>query len=172
MKLFIDFKVTVIFTSGISESLAKELENLGANVEGERILDSQLGIRERIRVSSDFTEKFTYDESTVNSLTEQSLSSTNDDVTMNEENARKFKNPSLEGVTKLNLDITAFLAYLSNICNGHSNVKFPKIILANQAKAEQVRPQKPILDKIFQGILFLSMYIHTRILFLNDGLKL
>lgn len=70
-----------------------------------------------------------------------------------EESALEFNNPSLDGVTKLNLDITAFLAYVSNLTNGHcQTVQFTKIILADQARAEMARPQKIVLDKIFHGM--------------------
>ncbi|XP_021961981.1 UPF0415 protein C7orf25 homolog [Folsomia candida] len=139
-------KVTAVFTSGISESLAIELEALGTVVQGERIPDEQLELHPRIRVYEDRNNLQGFrDDLLLGAAEEATLSASVDETVLG------FKNPSLDGVTKLNLDIPAFLAYVSNLTNGHSNVKFPKAILANQAISENLRPQKVILDKVFHG---------------------
>lgn len=51
----------------------------------------------------------------------------------------------------LNLDITAMIAYVSALCNGHANHKFNEEILASQASWERQMPVKPMLDKLFEG---------------------
>jgi hypothetical protein len=114
------------------------LESIGAQVIGKRIADWELGVHPRIKVFND-------------SDSIEELRENIQEIQVSDDLVKGFKNPSLEGVTKLNLDITAFLAYVSNLTNGHSNVPFRKSILADQAADERDRAQKPILDKIFEG---------------------
>lgn len=115
-----------------------------------RIPDEQLELHPRIRVYEDRNNLQGFrDDLLLGAAEEATLSASVDETVLG------FKNPSLDGVTKLNLDIPAFLAYVSNLTNGHSNVKFPKAILANQAISENLRPQKVILDKVFHGEVFL-----------------
>ncbi len=71
----------------------------------------------------------------------------------------QFRNPSLEGITKLNLDVTSLLAYVSNLTNGHTNVSFKTAILTQQLEAERKNPQKPILEAIFKGSIYNLIYI-------------
>jgi len=77
------------------------------------------------------------------------------ETVVDEEEGDEFRfglvNPNLDGVERLNLDISTLLAYTSNLTNGHSHVKFKKKILSDQAEAELVRPQRPVLDTIFEG---------------------
>ncbi|XP_064212219.1 UPF0415 protein C7orf25 homolog isoform X2 [Tribolium castaneum] len=65
-------------------------------------------------------------------------------------NNLKLSNISL--INKVNLDVSAMLAYVSSVCNGSANLyDFSVHVLAQQAEWERQRPQKPILDDFFAG---------------------
>lgn len=67
---------------------------------------------------------------------------------------RKFRElSSTENLinSKLNIDITTMLAYISELSNGGSNCSFRERLLDEQAMTERKDPIKPILDKIFDG---------------------
>ena len=51
--------------------------------------------------------------------------------------------------SRLNLDITAMIAYVSALTNGHADHEFAEPILAEQAAWERERPVKPVLDRLF-----------------------
>lgn len=69
---------------------------------------------------------------------------------------RKFKqlekrNCSAKVFTKLNIDITTMLAYVSELSNGGSQFSFNEKLLEEQAMMERKEPIKPLLDKMFEG---------------------
>lgn len=75
-----------------------------------------------------------------------------------EENSENvIRNPTdsikkYEQISKVNLDVSAMLAYCSSVTNGSAlKYKFAVPVLTQQAKWEQMRPQKPILDRFFEG---------------------
>lgn len=144
--LFRPPKVVVIFTSGVSSYVVEQLESIGAEVIGRVIEDTQLEAHPRIKVLQEWDTKALQR----NSLSEAGEEEEVDDA---EEQVNKYTNPSLEGVDKLNLDLSTFLCYLSNLTNGHDHVNFKKGVLANQAVAERLHPQKPVLDKVFEGMI-------------------
>ena len=51
--------------------------------------------------------------------------------------------------TKVNLDITAMIAYVSAMTNGRNWFQFQEKILTEQSEWERQRPVKPVLDQIF-----------------------
>lgn len=51
----------------------------------------------------------------------------------------------------LNLDITAMIAYVSALTNGHTDYQFQEKILTQQAEWERQNPVKPVLDDLFKG---------------------
>lgn len=55
---------------------------------------------------------------------------------------------------KLNLDVTAMLAYVSGLTNGRCNFEFKEPILTQQAEWERARPVKPVLDQLFEGVIY------------------
>jgi hypothetical protein len=59
---------------------------------------------------------------------------------------------SSHGDEKLNLDVTAMLAYVSALTNGGCCSEFKEPILNQQAEWERARPVKPVLDRLFEGI--------------------
>lgn len=58
----------------------------------------------------------------------------------------------------LNLDVTAMMAYVSNMTNGHCNYIFKQAVLTQQAQWESGRPVKPILEKMFHGECYKGIY--------------
>ena len=54
-------------------------------------------------------------------------------------------------ITKLCLDITTLISYISNLCHGHCDYDFREPILSQQAAQERRCPLLPILDRCFQG---------------------
>lgn len=55
-------------------------------------------------------------------------------------------------ITKVNLDVSAMLAYVSSVTNGScAKYEFTVPVLAQQAAWECRRPVKPILDAFFEG---------------------
>ena len=55
-------------------------------------------------------------------------------------------------INKVNLDISAMLAYVSSVTNGSCDkYEFSNHVLAQQAEWECKKPVKPILDAFFKG---------------------
>lgn len=53
--------------------------------------------------------------------------------------------------SKLNIDITTMLAYVSELSNGGVDWRFNEKLLEEQRVTERKEPIKPILDKVFEG---------------------
>lgn len=67
---------------------------------------------------------------------------------------RKFKESKSfhqEVNTKLNIDITTMIAYVSELSNGGANCTFNEKLLDEQASLERKEPIKPIFNKMFDG---------------------
>lgn len=61
----------------------------------------------------------------------------------------------------LNLDVTAMMAYVSNMTNGHCNFVFKQEVLTQQSAWEAERPVKPILERLFEGdVSFIRLLKH------------
>ena len=50
----------------------------------------------------------------------------------------------------LNLDITAMVAYVSALTNGHTQYQFLESLMNQQAEWERIKPAKPMLDAMFK----------------------
>lgn len=50
----------------------------------------------------------------------------------------------------LNLDVSALLAYVTNMTNGYDNYVYREPLLTQQAEMERKRPIKPILENVFR----------------------
>ncbi|XP_038223121.1 UPF0415 protein C7orf25 homolog [Zerene cesonia] len=126
-------KVIFEFVSGIEENLANKLRALGVIVNGEVLPNSkQTDSDEYCDLSDDgFDKRSRSDE-------DQSLCNVS---TIDEHFS----------INTLNLDVTAMMAYVSNMTNGHSNYVFKQEVLTQQAAWDTERPVKPILDKLFEG---------------------
>ncbi|KAL3278119.1 hypothetical protein HHI36_013464 [Cryptolaemus montrouzieri] len=117
--------VLFIFANGVGCNLATKIELCGIQVEGERVEDSFFDENELDQNDNDKDEDSNY-------------------VALSTINAANIK--------KVNLDVSAMLAYCSSVTNGSAGkYKFDVAVLAQQAEWELLRPQKPILDNFFQG---------------------
>lgn len=54
-------------------------------------------------------------------------------------------------IKTLNLDVTAMMAYVSNMTNGHCDYVFKQEVLTQQSAWESERPVKPVLERLFKG---------------------
>ncbi|CAH4035686.1 unnamed protein product [Pieris brassicae] len=122
-------KVIFEFVSGIEKNLAHRLKSHGIVVSGEILPNS------------------------TNYFDECSDSSSAEDTggTSTNENAGIFSNDIDIGINTLNLDVTAMMAYVSNMTNGYCKYLFKQDVLTQQAAWDDERPVKPILDKLFEG---------------------
>ncbi|XP_045766089.1 UPF0415 protein C7orf25 homolog isoform X1 [Maniola jurtina] len=126
-------KVVFEFVSGIEESLANKLKAKGVFVKGEVLPDSKQLV--------EFDDSF-------ESSSDEEFFENNDEISLRclsqcmEEHA---------DINILNLDVTAMMAYVSNMTNGHCNYVFQQKVLTDQAAWEAERPVKPILEQLFEG---------------------
>ncbi|CAK1545915.1 unnamed protein product [Leptosia nina] len=125
-------KVIFEFVSGIEEHLANKLKACGVIVNGEILQNS---INKSDDDGSDLSddEDFSFE------------------TTANHTLANLSNNVDESGITTLNLDVTAMMAYVSNMTNGHCKYVFKQDVLTEQAAWDAERPVKPILNKLFEG---------------------
>ncbi|XP_026737447.1 UPF0415 protein C7orf25 homolog [Trichoplusia ni] len=137
-------KVVFEFMSGIEESLANKLKYLGVVVKGDTL--------------PDFNHYEEDDDDSIEEDEEQS-----DDECLYNRNIHDEKSihkPSLTEVSQcidghpeiktLNLDVTAMMAYVSNMTNGHCDYVFKQEVLTQQSAWETERPVKPVLERLFK----------------------
>jgi len=124
-------KVVFSFSNGVSTSLAQKLSKKGVEIYGELI---------------DLDDIDDMDD-------ENDETDSDDDIIIHHiDDTQPVIEPETIQVdeSKLNLDITAMIAYVSNLTNGHSDYVFQEKILTEQAKWERENPVKPVLDQMFQ----------------------
>lgn len=129
-------KVIFEFMSGIEESLANKLKLVGVIVIGDILPDSYL--------ADDCDDDSWESESS----SEELICNNSKKQTIEEASQCIQEHAELN---TLNLDVTAMMAYVSNMTNGHCNYIFKQDVLTQQAAWEAERPVKPILDKLFEG---------------------
>lgn len=56
-------------------------------------------------------------------------------------------------MSRVNLDVTAMIAYVSAVTNGHAHKKLRGNVLNQQAAWERQSPVKPVLDQFFEGTM-------------------
>ncbi|XP_060801746.1 UPF0415 protein C7orf25 homolog [Amyelois transitella] len=126
-------KVIFEFMSGIEESLANKLKAVGIVVKGEILPNSA-----HSEVCDDSFDSESSDESDSNSQ----------QTTLEEVSHCMEEHPE---INTLNLDVTAMMAYVSNMTNGYCNYVFKQEVLTQQCEWEAERPVKPVLEKLFEG---------------------
>ncbi|XP_037303170.1 UPF0415 protein C7orf25 homolog, partial [Manduca sexta] len=126
-------KVIFEFMSGIEENLANKLKAIGIIVKGE-ILPNSVYIE-------DCDDSWSSESSDEESLCNQQSSLEQVSQCMEE-------HPKID---TLNLDVTAMMAYVSNMTNGHCNYVFIQEVLTQQCAWEAERPVKPVLERLFEG---------------------
>lgn len=127
------FKTPVVkfmFANGITSSLVRKINSKGATTDGEIV---HIELEEESDNDSD-------------------EDSSEDDVSSDEFSEADCDNIEDEIVDKsrLNLDITAMIAYVSSLTNDKKEWKFKEKILKEQAEWERQRPVKPFLDDLFK----------------------
>ncbi|XP_026322320.1 UPF0415 protein C7orf25 homolog [Hyposmocoma kahamanoa] len=129
-------KVVFEFVSGIEESLANKLQTIGVIVKGDTLPDSH--------PVEDSEDSWNSDNSDNNSVHE----SLNPQTTLLQVSQCIEDHPE---ITTLNLDVTAMMAYISNMTNGHCGYIFKQGVLTQQGAWEAERPVRPVLEKLFDG---------------------
>jgi len=115
-------KVNVVFHNGVSSTVAQATEKRGAIVVGSIV---------PVKISDESTDDD---------------SDQTDDIP-----SYPVFNESVGDASTLNLDISAMMAYISAVTNGHSNYKFKEHILTEQARQERKSSVKDQLDAAFFG---------------------
>jgi hypothetical protein len=130
------------FACGIEKTLADRLALLGITVSGRRLESNELFLQES---QCDTASNYSVPTCASKSCTDVSCS---------------MLSPGTGSVVycshsdeKLNLDVTAMLAYVSGLTNGRCNFKFKEPVLNQQAEWERARSVKPVLDQLFQGVI-------------------
>ncbi|PZC85503.1 hypothetical protein B5X24_HaOG216611 [Helicoverpa armigera] len=121
-------KVIFEFMSGIEENLANKLKAVGVIVKGEILPNSN-----------------PCDDSN-DSWSEES----DDEECLQESQEMPQCMDEHPEIKTLNLDVTAMMAYVSNMTNGHCNYVFKQEVLTQQSAWEAERPVKPILERLFK----------------------
>lgn len=146
-KLFQVPLVNFIFRHGVSDVLARQLERKGVRVTGTILprdpSDSRVGTVEESDSDSSESEEDDDEESV------ETGSSSGDELSLASNSARALSSDAGFNPNTLNLDITAMIAYVSALTNGHAHYKFKEKILTEQAKWERARPARVHLDQIF-----------------------
>jgi hypothetical protein len=122
------------FACGIEKTLADRLALLGVTVSGRRLESSELSLQESHCDSANNYSTPTYASKSCTAVSSSVIDCSHSDE-------------------KLNLDVTAMLAYVSGLTNGRCNFKFKEPVLNQQAEWETARPVKPVLDQLFQGVI-------------------
>ncbi|XP_055938864.1 UPF0415 protein C7orf25 homolog [Argiope bruennichi] len=150
-------KIVVRLAAGVTKELKELLDELGAQVIGE-IVSSET--EENVNVTCDKQHDLV--DSLENQLTclenihlniDEDSEHCSSDIISSESNEESnfFNLQSIPSEAVLNLDVSTFLAYVSNMTNGHCHAKYKEKLLMDLAEMERAHPVKPVLDQLFQG---------------------
>jgi len=123
--------VRFVFANGVTKSLRNKILRRGATVHGELVSLND----EEDSDSGDLSEE--EDSSSEDSSDEED---SGDEITSEDTNI---------DTSRVNLDITAMIAYVSALTNGRNWFRFKEKILSEQAQWERDRPVKAFLDSVF-----------------------
>ncbi|CAB3236756.1 unnamed protein product [Arctia plantaginis] len=130
-------KIIFEFMSGIEENLANKLKAVGITVKGEILPSSN--------ACADDGDSYDSEDSENESLLVKVENS--HEISSNKVSQSFEEHPEIK---TLNLDVTAMMAVVSNMTNGHCNYIFKQEVLTQQCSWEAERPVKPILDRLFE----------------------
>lgn len=119
--------VKFVFANGITSSLDRKIRSKGAAVDG-------------VIVNIEEVDEYSDEESE----SDDEESDDDDD---------EWTEPEFDenvDTTRLNLDITAMIAYVSALTNEDKKLRFNEKILNDQAEWERRRPVKPVLENLFK----------------------
>ncbi|CAG9859003.1 unnamed protein product [Phyllotreta striolata] len=126
--LFQSPKIIFVFTNGIGSHIAAKLESYGITVQGDRVSDNPLDSDSDCDIEVDPEHP----------------------MCMRIPNVSDLSTKNISTINKVNLDVSAMLAYCSSVTNGSAELyDFNVSVLKQQAEWERLRPQKPILDAFF-----------------------
>lgn len=124
--------------NGVNCHIANKLESFGITVKGERIIDNFVNFRNSSESNSSEFEESDEDDALIEKFSNQNISD--------------LSTKNISNIPKVNLDVSAMLAYCSSVTNGSATLyDFNVPVLKQQAEWERLRPQKPILDAFFKG---------------------
>lgn len=127
------FQIIFIFTNGVSHNIANKLETYGIVVKGIRLEDIDVIDEDDLDLSDTDDEVRGYNTDEICNIAELSTN-------------------NVSSISKVNLDVSAMLAYCSSVTNGSAAIyDFDVPVLKQQAAWERLRPQKPILENFFKG---------------------
>ncbi|GLH07398.1 UPF0415 protein C7orf25-like protein [Gryllus bimaculatus] len=124
-------KVIFKFSSGVDSALATKISNVGIEVIGDLL-------------------PTTYN-TVCDSSDEESEEEENCDLAESTSHVLKDDDALRKPILKLNLDITTLIAYVSDMTNGGTCVKFIQEPLTLQAQSERKTKVKDMLNKLFEG---------------------
>lgn len=146
-------KIIVRLAAGVTEELKALLDELKVEVMAD-IVSSEADERtstEKLCIATDSVVKQTTSTSLQSEIENDLAQSFSDQVNIDPNESSYFSMQSLPAEGVLNLDVSTFLAYVSNMTNGYCYAKYNEKLLTDLAKMEQVRPVKIILDQLFKS---------------------
>lgn len=165
-------KIIVRLAAGVTKELKALLDELEVEVIGD-IVSSDLEERTNIGKQS-LTTDIPLKQSVSDKLHDIESDLTQDGsepIHFDPNESNYFNMQSLPSNAVLNLDVSTFLAYVSNMTNGHCCAKYNEKLLTDLAKMEQIHPVKPVLDQLFKSMYdnifivnFLNLYIFKFVL--------
>jgi len=119
--------VKFVFANGITSSLDRKIRSKGAAVDGVIV--------------------------NIEEVDEDSDEESDSDDEESDDDDDEWTEPEFDenvDTTRLNLDITAMIAYVSALTNEDKKLRFNEKILNDQAEWERRRPVKPVLENLFK----------------------
>ncbi|XP_015913754.1 UPF0415 protein C7orf25 homolog [Parasteatoda tepidariorum] len=155
--MFAPPKIIVRLAAGVTKELKVMLDDLKVEVIGDIISsDGEPSFNERDATDENEPESGLLEGSEISPSFEK-LNLNSSEVVCDISNdsyifENNLLNPhSLPSDAVLNLDVSTFLAYVSNMTNGHCHAKYNEKLLMDLAEMERAHPVKPILDSIFEN---------------------
>ncbi|GFV07885.1 UPF0415 protein C7orf25 homolog [Trichonephila clavipes] len=150
-------KIIVRLAAGVTKELKELLDELGVQVIGEIISPDceenfNVMCNKQIEFLDSLQNQLTSLENIHLNINEDSEPSSSDTILIDSNDESTFFNiQSIPANAALNLDVSTFLAYVSNMTNGHCHAKYKEKLLMDLAEMERAHAVKPVLDQLFQG---------------------
>ncbi|GIX81591.1 UPF0415 protein C7orf25 homolog [Caerostris extrusa] len=149
-------KIVVRLAAGVTQELKELLEELDVEVVGEIVSPHKEENSNKCNKQKEFIESLENQLTPLENLhlnidkNTDPCSSDTIPTEISDENSF-FNLQSIPSNAVLNLDVSTFLAYVSNMTNGHCHSKYKEKLLMDLAEMERAHPVKPILDQLFQS---------------------
>ncbi|XP_057713832.1 UPF0415 protein C7orf25 homolog [Corythoichthys intestinalis] len=136
-------RVVFAFYNGVSEPVARHLEEMGVAVRGDVVAVDA--------VSTEDCEDGEDDDDNDDEGEEPELEATRVDRGTVLASLAFPADAGVEECGRVNLDITALIAYVSSLSHGRCRLAFREPVLTEQAAQERQRPVLPVLDAVMAG---------------------